>query len=159
MLARTTALILVATLAVSVVPAAAQFPARSVNPEAVDFESAALSDPATGYRVDLFIAGSDIERDFPVKSFDVPATALGEGGRLRVSLKEQTQDVPNGQYVATVRVIAGETARLGAISQVFTLYQPGTPQDRLELARQERIWTRVAMAIGAGILLAPIVVR
>jgi hypothetical protein len=160
MLARTSALLLTTCLTLHAWPAAAQFPPRTVNPEAVDFESEVLSVPGlTTLRVELFMAGSDIGRDFPAKSFDLALSALQEGGRVRVVLKGVVLDVPNGQYVAAVRAIGPGGSAQTEPSQVFVLAQEGTPQDRAALEKQERKWTKIAWAIGAGIFIIPIVAR
>jgi hypothetical protein len=160
MLARTSALLLTVCVTLHAWPAAAQFPPRTVNPEAVDFESEVLSVPGlTTLRVELFMAGSDIRRDFPVKSFDLDLSALQEGGRVRVVLKDALLDVPNGQYVATVRAIGPDGSVQTEPSQVFVLAQEGAPQDRVAHEKQERRWTKIGILIGAGVFLLPLAFR
>src|SRR5262245_51322658 len=136
--ARSAALILTICLTFHSWPAAAQFPPRTVNPDAVEFESPALDiSGVTSLRVELFMAGSDMLRDLPVKSFELGPSALQEGGRVRVTLKDAVLDVPNGQYVAAVRVFGRDGSAQTEASQVFVLNQAGSPQDRVANEKQE----------------------
>ena len=160
MLVRTFALVLTIGLTLHAWPTAAQFPPRTVNPEALDFESAVLNvSGLTSLRVELFMAGADVRRDFPVKSFDLEPSVLKEGGRLRVVLKEAVLDVPNGQYVVAVRAFGPNGSEQTEPSQVFVLAQEGSPQDRVEAEKRDRRWTKIGILIGAAVFLVPLAFR
>jgi hypothetical protein len=141
--------------------ASAQFRAHSVNPEAIEFEAEMLLDPvATGYRVEFFRAGYDTQRDDPVKMLNLPRGIVQEGGRVRVVIRDFVLDMPNGQYVATIRTIAGprQSAR-SAPTDVFVLALDGSPSQRVADDRRERFWTKVGIALGASVFLIPVVIR
>jgi hypothetical protein len=62
--------------------------ANSVNPEALEFETPVFDVPGvTGYRLEVFQAGTDPLRDSPVTMWNVPPGAAPREGRLRVELK------------------------------------------------------------------------
>lgn len=135
---------------------AAQTAARNVNPEAVEFDL----DPqagVSGYRVDFFMAGADTVRDTPVKSVDIGPGARGADGRVRVRLNDLLLDIPNGSYVATIRGTGAAITPQSPPSDVFVLSRQGSPEDRVTAARRERVWTKIGIAIAAGLLLTPVI--
>lgn len=140
------------------VPSARAQDTATINPEAVEFESPVLDTPGiTEYRVELFVAGADPARDVVVASRSFPPGAQQTPGRLRVELKELVLEVPNGRYIAVVRAVAGEQSFRTAPSAPFVLSRTDTVDDRLAERAQDRRWTKIAVIIGASLLLLPYV--
>jgi hypothetical protein len=139
--------------------ALAQPTANSVNPEALEFETPVFDVPGvTGYRLEVFQAGTDPVRDSPVTMWNVPAGAAPREGRLRVELKDMLLEVPDGRYIAVIETVGVTPPRQSAPSTPFVLAR-GPVVDRLQAQKRERFWTRVSVAIGAGLLLAPLLAR
>ena len=150
--------VLIALLSVVASTTTAQTVARSVNPEAVEFETPVAETPGLiRYRVDLFVAGADTERDTPVASMELPPDALGRDGRVRVELKNLILEAPDGRYVATLRAVAGANTRQSQASDPFVLARESSPEGRVAEEKRERFWTKVGIAIGASLLLLPLI--
>jgi hypothetical protein len=151
------ALFVVASLAVSAAPTRAQTLGVNVNPEAVEFAAPSLArQNVTGYLVELFVAFTDTQRDIPVTMTTLGPDAL-KGGTVRVDLRQLTFDVPDGRYVATIRPEPGSIVDRSIPSDPFWLKREGTPDDRVAEAKRERFWTRIGVALGAGLLVIPLV--
>lgn len=130
--------------------------ARSINPEAVEFDSPVLAlEGVHTLRVELFMAGADTRRDQPVNTLDVDPRAIRPDGRLRVELTPLVIGVPDGSYVATVRAVSDDQTAQSPPSDAFVLAREGTPEDRAAEEKQERRWTRIGLAIMIGALLVP----
>jgi hypothetical protein len=129
----------------------------SVNPEAVEFDAPSLtvSTPVNGYRVAFFLYGTDPRRDTPVKTVQIGTGARQDNGRVKISLQELVTDVPDGRYVATVQVIGPPDALPTPPSDPFVLSRNTSVQDRLDSARNERLWTRIAIGIAGALLTVP----
>ncbi len=154
----TLVLLAVALVAFTAPPVTAQppAPARSINPEAVEFDTPELSRPGiTGYVVELFVAFADTQQDVPVTTKALGRDAL-QGGIVRVDVKDLALDVPDGRYVATIRPQPSAVSDRSAPSDPFLLKREGTPEDRVAEARRERFWTKVGIALGASLLLLPL---
>ena len=157
---RRVALIFVVLLCLTAPHVGAQSPALSVNPEAIEFEPPLLdSSSVTGFRFEIFLAGSDTTRDTPVETLDLSPGALGKDGRIRVELKDVVLDLPNGRYIATIRTVTLGRSEQGEPSNPFVLAREGSVADRVDSVRRERFWTKIGIAIGAGIILVPLLVR
>lgn len=156
---RTQTLVLAVALVAFAAPSAtAQAPAaRSINPEAVEFDTPVTSTPGvTGFVVEIFVATADPERDAPVTAKTLGRDALQRTGIVRVELKDLVLGIPDGRYMATLRTEPSVGAVRSEPSDPFLIRQAGTPQDRQAEASRERFWTKVGVAIGAGLLLVPL---
>jgi hypothetical protein len=133
---------------------------RIANPEVVEFDVSgedALN--VDGYRVELFPTGSDTESAAPVKALEVGSSSTAGEGKLRVDIRGSLEELPAGEYVATVRTIRLDTqSARSAPTQPFLVSHSAVAQD-LVVERRERFWTRVAMAVGAVAMIIPFVVR
>jgi hypothetical protein len=133
---------------------------RIANPEVVEFDvpNAGASE-VDGYRVELFPTGSDTTSAAPVKALEVSSTSSAAEGKLRVDIRGSLDELPAGEYVATVRTIRldAQSAR-SAPTQPFLVSHSAVAQD-LVVERRERFWTKVAMAIGAVAMIIPFVLR
>ncbi|MBS1817550.1 MAG: hypothetical protein JSU08_06455 [Acidobacteria bacterium] len=131
------------------------------NPGAIEFEVEGSAAPVPAlWHIELLRASDAPATAQPVKAWD-SGSVQAAGARVRVELAGVLDDVPDGEYVATIRV-AGPGGPIG-VAGPFIVYGHGataasagkSPEER----RNERKWTRVAIAIGASILLIPLVVR
>jgi hypothetical protein len=137
-------------------PAAAQAPVRIVNPEALDFDIPSRGDTSvTGYRVELFLQGTLPGSDAPVKSIDVAASAARDDGTIRVQVDQATSDLPDGTYVAALGTVREDLFERGSPGDAFVIARGTTPAERAEEEQRNRKWTRIAMIIGAAILVVP----
>lgn len=161
------------------VPAAisAQQPPQRVqlaNPSALEFEvSVDARQLATRYRVEVF-AGSDVSAlATAARVFDTADITDAGSGRVRVELGPALAGLPDGEYVATLRTVGvqGESMRSSATPR-FIVYDSGAgnPARAAEAApgsapatdaekQDERFWTKVAIAVGAGLTLVPFLLR
>jgi hypothetical protein len=151
----TTALLLAGLL---VAGSAAAQTARAVNPEALLFESPLFTRAEERYRLELFMAGANPDRDTPVKIVDIGARTAADG-RLSVPLADAVLDIPDGSYVAVVRQDGVTRGSRTDPSQAFVLSRPGTPTDRVEAARRDRFWTKVGISIGGALLALPFLLK
>jgi hypothetical protein len=158
--ARTVAILTAMCLCLSSHQLAAQPRVRSVNPEAIDFDIPTVDQPEQAeYRVEVFQADSDIHVAAPIKSIDLARRDFRDNGTFRLDLTSALNDVPDGNYVATVRATSGtQTVQTGP-GETFVLSRHRTPEDRSALERRERFWTKIGLGIGAAILLVPLVLR
>jgi hypothetical protein len=133
---------------------------RIANPEVVEFDvpSGGASE-VDGYRVELFPTGSDTKSAAPVKALEVSSTSTAAEGKLRVDIRGSLEELPAGEYVATVRTIRLDTqSARSEPTQPFLVSHSAVAQD-LVLERRERFWTKIAMAVGAVAMIIPFVVR
>lgn len=152
---------------------AAGQPAPIVNPRAIEFElPAGAHGNVIAYRVELFPSGSDTASAPAVRALDVPR-ARRPGRALRVDLREWLQGVPDGEYVATVRSLAGngesprsEPTEPFTISGLAGGSQERSPPDVFvsdpaapDQDREPWPWTAVGIAMGAALLLLPLLFR
>ena len=149
----------------------AQPPAvRVANPETVEFDILENEGLAIdNYRLELFHAGSDTSTAEAIRTFDVqPSTLAREGKLARIDLTKLLSGFADGEYVATIRVLSadGESPRSnptppfvvsGRSAPAQAQVSPPLPAANLE--HNERFWTKVAVIIGAAVLLLPIVLR
>jgi hypothetical protein len=147
----TTALLLAGLLTAS--SAGAQT-ARAVNPEALLFESPLFTRAEEQYRLELFMAGANPDRDTPVKVLDIGRRTAADG-RPSVPLAAAVIDIPDGSYAAVVRQDGVARGSRTDPSQAFVLSRPDTPTDRVEAAKRDRFWTKVAITIGGALLAIP----
>jgi hypothetical protein len=141
-------------------------PAPLVNPRAIEFDlPAAGSADVTGYRVELFKSGSDTTSASPVRSLNI-RKPRGRSAQLRVDLRELLGNVPDGEYVATVRAVGrhGNSPR-SLPTEPFTISGHGQPVDDLpapapspdpEVADPDREpwgWTVAGIAMGVAAFL------
>jgi hypothetical protein len=132
---------------------------HGVNPEAIEFaEPVSISASAAGYLCELFAASADTRRDPPITSANIDVRSRTADGRIRVEVNRVAADVPNGTYVMTIRPLEGGTSTRSDPSDPFVVLKAGTGTET-ELDRDERFWTKVAIAIGAGVILIPILLR
>jgi hypothetical protein len=130
----------------------------TINPEAIEFDSPALdAAEVTAYRVEIFVAGADPDRDVAVAFALLGTDAREAPGRIRVKLSDVVQEVPNGRYVAVVRAIDGSVRTES--SAPFVLAREESVEDTAATQKQERFWTKVAIAIGGSMLLLPYVLK
>jgi hypothetical protein len=141
-------------------PVFAQAQGRSVNPEGVEFDLSSMSqEDVNGYRVELFVAGADVRRELPVKSLELARGAVRDRGKIRVDLRNALMDLQDGEYVATIRPLTADRSIQSEPSEVFVVSRNQSGEDGLTPDRRERFWTKVAVSIGAGLLLLPIILR
>jgi len=153
-------LVLVIVGCLTAATAGAQVPIRSVNPEAVEFDVPNPPDRGvTGYRVELFKADMHPDTDAPLESIKIRADAVRDDGTVRVDLGLGSVDLPDGVYVATIRPMGGERSERSAAGAPFVLARGAALAERVELVQRERRWTRIAIAIGAAILVVPFITR
>lgn len=138
---------------------AAQNGVRSVNPEALEFEVPSGGDSdETAYRVEIFAAEADTSRDTPAQSIELGPSAVREEGRIRVDVARSLGSLPDGSYVATIAAVhEGLDAVRSAPGEPFVIARGSTPEQRAETERQERRWTKIAIAIGASLLILPFI--
>jgi hypothetical protein len=132
---------------------------RVANPEAVEFDvPGAGGSEIDGYRVELFPTGSDTKSAEPVKTLELSSPSASDG-KLRVDLRSSLEGLPDGAYVATIRTIRvdGQSAR-SEPTEPFLVSHNRFVQDRV-VERKERFWTKVGIAIGAGTMIIPLLVR
>ena len=157
-------------LLTSVPPLAAQpAAARVANPDTIEFQVSPVDQTTTtAYRIELFPAGSDASLAVPVKTLDIPASQADNGQPIRIDLRSARENVADGEYIATIRMIRADgTSPRSQPTAPFLISGHGVasqgssaePNLTDEERRQERFWTRVAIAVGAGLLLLPIVLR
>ena len=109
--------------------------------------------------MELFPTGSDTKSATPVKALEVSSTSTAAEGKLRVDIRGSLEELPAGEYVATVRTVHLDTqSARSAPTQPFLVSHSAAAQD-LVVERRERFWSKVAMAIGAVAMIIPFVVR
>jgi hypothetical protein len=142
-------------------PAIAQDHSRSVNPQAIEFDLQSLNighANQTNIRVDFFEAGANLRRDVPIKSTVIPTSDMNDR-TVRVDVMSLLGDLPDGEYVAAIRSESPDQSLQGEVSAVFVLNHGGVLDDRLPRDPRDRFWTKVGLAIGAGLLLTPLLIR
>jgi hypothetical protein len=145
----------------SCLPLFAQEGARSVNPEAIQFDPPQGDQPpGTEYRVEFFNASADIHADRPVRSIGLHPLMLLDDGSLRVDLHSALVDVPDGEYIATLRAFGDNgPVDVSEPSQPFVLFRAALILHEAELTQREKFWTKIGFAIIGGILVVPFLVR
>jgi hypothetical protein len=140
--------------------ARAQQQARSVNPEAIDFDLPGFArSEETRFRLDVFNASSDTRRDSPLKSSGVMSRNVTGGvEKVRVDLVGLLNRVPDGEYVATLLATRRGESIQSEPSPVFVLSRNPATKDIL-VGSRERFWTKVGLSISAGLLLVPFLFR
>lgn len=142
------------------------------NPSAIEFtvDAQAAPPPSSAFRVELFRAGDDTRTAQPVRQVDTQ-NATVQGGLVRIELANALRDVVDGEYVARLKAVSpAGISSVGVATVPFVIYGHGTDgplryatvlsTDPPEAERrQERLWTRVAVAIAAGLLLVPMLLR
>ncbi|MFN8065278.1 MAG: hypothetical protein U0P82_10815 [Vicinamibacterales bacterium] len=131
------------------------------NPGAIEFDvEGSIAPPPTLWHIELLRASDAPATAQPVKTWDSRSVQV-EGSRVRVELAAALDGVPDGEYVATIRV-AGTGGAIG-VAGPFVVYGHGAAAAPAEKSPEERLherkWTRVAIGIGAAILILPFVVR
>jgi hypothetical protein len=142
------------------------------NPSAIEFtiDAQTAPPPSSAFRVELFRAGDDTATAKPVRQVDT-RNATVQGGLVRIELANALRDVEDGEYVARLRAVSPiGISSVGSATVPFVVYGHGT-DGRARSAtvlstepseaerRQEQFWTRVAVAIAAGVLLVPMLLR
>jgi hypothetical protein len=136
-----------------------QTPPRSINPEAIEFDvSTSGLTELTQYRVELFTASADTQHDPPIKSIDLPRDSVNDG-RVRVPVKAALSDVPDGQYVATIRTENERESIQSEPSPTFIVSRTAAEPGEIDFDPRERFWTKVGLAIAAAILLVPLLLK
>jgi hypothetical protein len=133
---------------------------RVANPEAVEFDVPdAGGAEIDGYRVELFPTGSDTKSAEPVNALELSSPSSASDGKLRVDIRSSLEGLPDGAYVATIRTLRvdSQSAR-SEPTQPFLVSHSRFVQDRV-VERKERFWTKVGIAIGAGTMIIPFIVR
>jgi hypothetical protein len=140
------------------------------NPSAIEFtvDAKAAPPPSSAYRVELFRAGDDTTTAQPVRQVDTQ-NATVQGGLVRIELANALRDVADGEYVARLRAVSptGISPVSGATVPFVVYGQDGPARTATVLAtqpseaeqRKERFWTRVAVAIGAAVVVLPLLLR
>jgi hypothetical protein len=136
----------------------AQVRALSVNPEALEFDGAALGSPAAArYRLQLFTDGADLGRATPLRTIEVPIEAKVP---MLVTLKQLVAGVPDGRYVAALDALDPNPLVRRIWSDPFVLSRGlAVVAADPESDRHERFWTKVGIAIGASVVLLPFLIR
>jgi hypothetical protein len=155
-----TVAVVIAILALNADPLAAGQQGRSVNPEAIEFDTYPVERLGlTQYRIEFFKATADPQRDSPIKSIDVDAGLQGDDdGTLRVDVHTALAGMPDGEYVARLRAF-GENGQIDVRvpNEFFILSrQAGTDLAGADPPDRERFWAKVGLTIIGGILLVSI---
>ena len=144
-----------AALVMLAVPARAAEP-RAANPSTLEFVVDSNPGPdVKGYVVELFPAGSDMKSAAPIKFVQLKTSALTTGGVIRVDLRKSLEDLADGEYVATIRTMAPKGASIRSEpTPPFLVHGTLVTNDE---RRKERFWTRVGIAIGAAVIIIPLI--
>lgn len=154
-------------------PAASQERAPLVaNPVALELAVEAPRDARSTavFRIAVFRSEDDPQSTVPVAQVDSGEVQVSPGA-VRIELGRVLANLADGIYVARVSV-EGTTVTLAGpdVTPPFVVFgrnsaAPSKPVSTIRLRapveeeRHERVWTRVAVAIGAAILLVPLLVR
>ncbi len=156
-------------LLVTTVGAQEPFSPRPANPAALEFEFPVdeSSVVEVAFAIAIVPASSDASTATPVGRLETTRSRLVRG-LVRVDLREALEGVPDGEYVAVVSRLNPDGTHGASVASVpFAVFgrSPDAPQRTATVvsaaaptphARSERFWTRVSIAIGAGLLLLPL---
>ncbi|MGC4081717.1 MAG: hypothetical protein QM736_06340 [Vicinamibacterales bacterium] len=121
-------------------------------------DAALLAESTTLWHVELLRAADAPATAQPVKAWDSRATRVDTG--LRVEFGDKLIGVPDGEYIATIRA-AGPGGPVG-VAGPFVIdghAASGATNASDDQRRSDRYWTKVAIAIGAAIVVIPFLVR
>jgi hypothetical protein len=139
---------------------------RIGNPGSLEFQIVGGAASVSGYRVELFSSAGDPFAAPPVRVVDVPAAPGRTDEHVLIDLHAQLTGIPDGDYVATVRTISGGIASPRSqptqpffVSSGSLTAGGASATGALEEAEapRSRFWTKVAIAIGATIVVLPFV--
>ena len=154
--------------------------ATVMNPKVIEFEIPEQSSPVMAYRLEVFRSGTDTTSAQANWVVDIPQRDVPlADGVARVDLVKALDGIPNGEYVATLRVLGSVSdSPRSSPTQPFTIVdmsrrsssnagipgtvaQPGSPVSGApQNAPPERLlWTIIGIAMGVAAFIGPVVLR
>ncbi len=129
------------------------------NPSALEVHWAAPDDRPVTFDVELFPAAIAQSGSQPIRVSNRRLGSTLDARTTKVDILDMFDGLPDGEYIATLHIVSLDGARVGsATSDRFTVSGYRSPTVAAERENQ-RLWTRVAIAIAGALLLIPLVLR